>query len=289
MPALAFRAVMHGGANLAREVRKRFRSVDGEDIETEAMRSAEVEEILVLLKALIANESKLRQAAIAERMATGHQLLRLYDLIPYGEREGHVKALGLQPRTAWNWMRLAETGLTPREVVAAGGQQRVLKQRGLDKMPKLQRCGHLEMLRAPSKTCCQCEWEKNPCPREATGRLPCPPHQLFWGVPIELDEEGRANQARVAMEWDMIVDRQSPPSPEQIERLRAAMRQTPITPRDAVAKQQAAIAARGVELLREHSPDEWRRQVQALDVVPRDVVYSREAGVVPPMPPCGRR
>ena len=26
-----------------------------------------------------------------------------------------------------------------------------------------------------------------------------------------------------------------------------------------------------------------------LAVVPRDVVYSREAGVVPPMPPCGRR
>ena len=26
-----------------------------------------------------------------------------------------------------------------------------------------------------------------------------------------------------------------------------------------------------------------------LGVVPRDVVYSREAGVVPPMPPCGRR
>ena len=26
-----------------------------------------------------------------------------------------------------------------------------------------------------------------------------------------------------------------------------------------------------------------------LDVVPRHVVYSREAGVAPPMPPCGRR
>ena len=26
-----------------------------------------------------------------------------------------------------------------------------------------------------------------------------------------------------------------------------------------------------------------------LAVVPRDVVYRREAGVVPPMPPCGRR
>ena len=26
-----------------------------------------------------------------------------------------------------------------------------------------------------------------------------------------------------------------------------------------------------------------------LAVVPRDVVYSREVGVVPPMPPCGRR
>ena len=29
--------------------------------------------------------------------------------------------------------------------------------------------------------------------------------------------------------------------------------------------------------------------VKSLDVVPRDVVYRREAGVVPPMPPCGRR
>ena len=26
-----------------------------------------------------------------------------------------------------------------------------------------------------------------------------------------------------------------------------------------------------------------------LDVVPRDVVYRREVGVAPPMPPCGRR
>ena len=29
--------------------------------------------------------------------------------------------------------------------------------------------------------------------------------------------------------------------------------------------------------------------VERLDVVPRDVVYSREAGVAPRMPPCGRR
>ena len=28
---------------------------------------------------------------------------------------------------------------------------------------------------------------------------------------------------------------------------------------------------------------------RALGVVPRDVVYMREAGVIPPMPPCGRR
>ena len=28
---------------------------------------------------------------------------------------------------------------------------------------------------------------------------------------------------------------------------------------------------------------------EALDVVPRDVVYRREVGVAPPMPPCGRR
>ena len=29
--------------------------------------------------------------------------------------------------------------------------------------------------------------------------------------------------------------------------------------------------------------------VDRLAVVPRDVVYSREAGVAPRMPPCGRR
>ena len=34
---------------------------------------------------------------------------------------------------------------------------------------------------------------------------------------------------------------------------------------------------------------ETQEQVTALAVVPRDVVYRRDAGVAPPMPPCGRR
>ena len=35
--------------------------------------------------------------------------------------------------------------------------------------------------------------------------------------------------------------------------------------------------------------EQWAAVVEGLAVVPRDVVYRREAGVAPPMPPCGRR
>ena len=54
-------------------------------------------------------------------------------------------------------------------------------------------------------------------------------------------------------------------------------------------EQAATSAVNANKIMRVDSFDMEAAKLLRLGVVPRDVVYRREAGVAPPMPPCGRR
>ena len=70
-----------------------------------------------------------RLEAIAAAIDGGHALNRLREQSQHGDWEGWVKREGQTMRTAHNWRKLAETGLTAEQVVEQGGMVAVLRAR----------------------------------------------------------------------------------------------------------------------------------------------------------------
>ena len=70
-----------------------------------------------------------RLEAIAAAIDGGHALNQLREQAQHGDWEGWVEREGQTLRTAHNWRKLAETGLTAEQVVEQGGMVAVLRAR----------------------------------------------------------------------------------------------------------------------------------------------------------------
>ena len=93
--------------------------------EVDAM--ATVEGLLEGIAADIATHGKSREAAVQAVIDGGQKLTKLRRAIQHGAPVPMLNRLGMQPRTAQRWMKLAATGLTAAQVLDCGGVVRALE------------------------------------------------------------------------------------------------------------------------------------------------------------------
>ena len=82
---------------------------------------ADLEELMLDTREAVARYRGGQREAVAAALYAGGLLNQAKARLQHGEWGGWVKRVGLNPRTATTWMRLADLGLTEDDVIARGG------------------------------------------------------------------------------------------------------------------------------------------------------------------------
>ena len=94
---------------------------DPHDAVAEAAALGNVEHIIDRLTAAIARHKRGRRMAVKSAIDAGHDLISLKSAVKHGDWQRIVDRLGLPARTARRWMKLAQLGLSPDQVLERGG------------------------------------------------------------------------------------------------------------------------------------------------------------------------